>query len=320
MSSAGFLGRDLGVRFTVVGLVPTIAAGSVVAAVMLAGAPGQRPQWSIFVTKLGDLSAAEGGALVLAVVVIAFILQPLQVGLVRLLEGYWPESAPFGWLAGAGRAVQGRRRRRLAARATVRGTSAPSAGDLERMARAATQFYELPSGDRMMPTRLGCVLRAAEDRAGGRYGLDTVAAWPRLEPLVSSALAETLRDARLSLDAAARMCVAWGLATVVLVTMLAPYGLWLLLPLATFALAFLSYGGAVSSASAYGRGLEAAFDLHRFDLLKALAVSRPCSPTTERATNAQITTFLATGGQWPLPYDSASGEVNRPEPSETGSS
>lgn len=88
MSSAGFLGRDLGMRFTVVGLVPAVAAGSVVAAVLLAGAPGQRPQWSTFVTKLGDLSGAEGGALVLAIVVVAFALQPLQVGVVRLLEGY----------------------------------------------------------------------------------------------------------------------------------------------------------------------------------------------------------------------------------------
>ena len=302
MSGTGFLGRDLGMRFTVVGLVPTIAAGSIVAAMMLAGAPGQRPQWSTFVTKLGDLSGAEGGALVLAVVIIAFMLQPLQVGLVRLLEGYWPEFAPFSWLAEAGRAVQRHRRQRLSTRATVRGKSTPSAEDMERMTRAAAQFYELPSDDRMMPTRLGCILRAAEDRAGGRYGLDTVAAWPRLEPLVSSAMAGTLQDARLSLDAAARMCTVWGLGTVVLAALLAPYGVWLLLPLGTLVLAFVSYRGAVSVASAYGRELESAFDLHRFDLLKALGVPRPCSPAAERAANEQITKFLVNGGQWPLPY------------------
>ncbi len=262
----------------------------------------------------------SSGVLVLAVVVIALVLQPLQVALVRLLEGYWPESVPFGWLAAVGRAAQRRRRRRLSARAAVRGTSAPSAGALERMARAATQFYELPSNDRMMPTRLGCVLRAAEDRAGGRYGFDTVAAWPRLEPLVSPALAMTLRDARLSLDAAARMCVAWGLATLVLASVLASYGVWLLLPLATLALAFLSYQGAVSVAAAYGRELEVAFDLHRFDLLKALGVARPCSPASERAANKQITAFMAIGGEWPLPYDPAGGEAGRPEPNGTGSS
>ena len=74
---------------------------------------------------------------------------------------------------------------------------------------------------------------------------------------------------------------------------------------ATLALAFASYRGAAAVASAYGRSLETTFDPHRFDLLAALGVPRPCSPAAERTANEQITTFLVAGGEWPLPYDPA---------------
>ena len=84
-------------------------------------------------------------------------------------------------------------------------------------------------------------------------------------------------DLRDQLDLAARFCPVFLLATVITVTCLAPYGWWLTVAVGTLTAAVLSYQAALSAASAYGQAVAAAFDLHRFDLLRAL--HRPCHPT-----------------------------------------
>jgi hypothetical protein len=58
----------------------------------------------------------------------------------------------------------------------------------------------LPKPKRLLPTRLGNALRAAEDRAGQRYGLLTVTILPRLYPYLS----ERVRRPCNQLDVAVR--------------------------------------------------------------------------------------------------------------------
>jgi hypothetical protein len=49
---------------------------------------------------------------------------------------------------------------------------------------------------------------------------------------------------------------------------------------------------ALAVAAAYGQALEAAFDLHRFDLLTALHLPLPANLTGEVAANQELSRFL----------------------------
>jgi hypothetical protein len=79
---------------------------------------------------------------------------------------------------------------------------------------------------------------------------------------------------------------------VISVAFLVGYGWWLTVAAGTFALAMLSYWAALSAATAYGQAIEAAFDLHRFDLLNALHLPLPADLIGEVQANQQLSQFL----------------------------
>lgn len=289
------LARGLGSRFLFVGLMPVLTVAVVVAATILAGAPADPPEWDSLLRELGRLSAGEAIALGFATVVAALALQPLQLRVVRMLEGYWGQGRLPRAAMSVGIGLQRRRKRRLNRRQQHRGSSEPTPSKLAQMAAAADRLRDLPDSDRLLPTTLGNVLRAAEDRGGRRYGLDTVALWPHLHAVLPAAYAQTLAGERDALDAAANMCAAWMLGSVALAALLFEHGWWLLLSLAAVGLAGLSYAGAVAVASAYSRSIEAAFDLYRFDLLTALHLPLPAESEEERAANEALTHFVVAG-------------------------
>jgi hypothetical protein len=146
--------------------------------------------------------------------------------------------------------------------------------------------------ENLLPTRLGNALRAAEDRAGQRYGLDTIVSWPRLYPHLSNSLTGTVNDLRDQFDAAARLCVVLLLATLISAALLVTHGWWLLVPVSTAFLSWVAYRAAVRAATAYGGQLLVAFDLHRFDMLRGLHLPLPPDAKTERKDNERLTTFL----------------------------
>jgi hypothetical protein len=158
--------------------------------------------------------------------------------------------------------------------------------------QAARRLHDYPAADAVLPTKLGNILRAAEHRAGSRYGLDAITIWPRLYPLLADKTAAVLNDLRDQLDLAVRFCVMFLLATVITAACLAPYGWWLAVAAGTLAGAGLSYQAALSAAAAYGQAVEAAFDLHRFDLLTALHLSLPADLASEVQANQQLSRFL----------------------------
>jgi hypothetical protein len=182
------------------------------------------------------LTVTQAFFLLWLVLVVSLVVQPLQFRLVQLLEGYW-ESTPLASLAEPCAKVQALRRTAVeeanmvdfqteAERAATTSTPPPGhdaaeADEVEqskrrqmlaRAGRAASDLrYLYPRPDRLMPTRLGNALRAAEDRAGERYGLDTVTTWPRLFPLIPDKLAAGVIDLRNQLDLAARLSVTFFL-------------------------------------------------------------------------------------------------------------
>ncbi|NKE62629.1 hypothetical protein FXN61_40250 [Lentzea sp. PSKA42] len=277
-------------RFALVNYLPTAAGAVCVLVLVWAGAPGRRLDFGAAWRTAGKLGIGEVFVLVLAVTLLSLLLQPLQLALVRLLEGSWPR-----WTgAGLFRWWQRRRRHRL-----VR-TAEPSSEDLaevQRAGQAATRLRQcFPHHEHLVrPTALGNVLTAMEDQAGRPYGLDAVVVWPRLYPLLGEQVRAVVADRRDSMDLAARLSVTLGLTAVVSAVLLYRAGWWLLLPVGLLLAARLAYRGCVQAALAYGEAVEAAFDLHRFDLYQALHLPLPDDIDAEKKDNLRLSAFWRQG-------------------------
>jgi hypothetical protein len=299
-SLVGFDANALGARFSLVSLLPTSAGALVVAFVVAAGAPGTEPSWSAALDSARATDASDIGLLTVAIVAVAVVLHPLQMQLVRLLEGYWGAGPVASRLSAPLIARQQRARQRLLDRATLEpgATTVP-----EHVAIADQQRRARYPDDPLLSTALGNALRAAERSAGGPYGMDAVVLWPRLYPIVQSSQRAVIEDRRDQLDLTARMSATFGLAGVVVAVLLWRYPLWWLLPLAVLALSVLSYRAAVAAAVSYGESLHVTFDLYRFDLLTALHLPLPADNEEERELNRRLSTWLRQGGKPPPSYD-----------------
>jgi hypothetical protein len=283
---------DLGTRFRFVSMLPTALLALYALALYWSGAPGRSPDVPRVITHARHAAGWAGFLLALGILVAALVAEPLQVALIRVLEGYWGESPAGRLLAAPGRAFHRWRRDQLDRRQRRQSGTSGSARQAARE-QAARKLRSYPPRAATLPTRLGNVLRAAEHRAGSRYGLEATTAWPRLYPLLGDKLTGVLDDLRDQLDLATRFCVAFGLATVLSACCLAGYGWWLAVAAGTFLGAMLCYRAAISAAAAYGEAIEAAFDMHRFDLLKAMHLPLPADLAGERAANQRLSLFLA---------------------------
>lgn len=151
-------------------------------------------------------------------------------------------------------------------------------------------------GHRVMPTRLGNALRRFEDLAGSQYGLDAVSVAPHLHFVIPDRHVTYLRDSRQGLDTSVRLCAMSLIATAVTSALLLVDGLWILLSVGPYALAYIAYRGAVAAAEDYGVAFTTIVDLDRFALYDALRVGKPANTAAERKLNADLMRLLSTDG------------------------
>jgi hypothetical protein len=300
----GVLGQtasDLGLRFNLLGILPVGVLVLFLIAMQQSGAFTGPPDVAAVVRTAASIDAADSVWAAVGVLALAVILQPLQISLVRLLEGYWGDSRLGRALSAVGVAYHQRKREQL--QQATQGTTDVAPDARAAMATAAWQLQHLyPTRDRVLPTTLGNVLRAAEDRGGRSYGMDAVVLWPRLYPLLPKPVTDLLADQRDQLDIAARFCVVFLVAGVIAGVTLIAQGWWWLVPVACLLLAWLAYRSAVAAAIAYGDGIQIAFDLHRFDLLAALHLELPVDRDMERTANRELCDFLRQGVPVNLQY------------------
>jgi hypothetical protein len=286
----------LGLRFNLVNVVPTLVLLLVTLALHSSGAPTASPQVDKIVHAIHALELGEGVVLTLALLSLSLVLQPLQLPLLRLLEGYWGFGRLGALLVRCGVAFHRRRRNKLEKAQTYPGRDRPPPSIEAQMGRAAwklRRFY--PSEDRLLPTTLGNVMRAAEDMPGTRYGLDAIVVWPRLYSLLPKELTGILADERNQLDVAVRFCLVFFLTVPISAFFLWRWGWWLLVPVAGAAMAWVCYRAAIAAALAYGEGINTAFDLHRFKLLKALHLPLPADLDSEKRANKELSGFWRQG-------------------------
>jgi hypothetical protein len=289
-SSVVTAANDLGVRFRLVSLLPATVLALFVLGLVWSGAPAHSPDLGQIAAHADRVKGWTGFLLAIAVLAVAVIVEPLQLTLVRGLEGYWGESRLGRALATPGKLIHRAWRGHLDAVQQQRGQGKQRPLAVREAAAWGLQQY--PPAEAVLPTKLGNIMRAGEYRAGSRYGLDALTAWPRLYPLLSDKVTAVVNDLRDQLDLSARFCAVFLLATVISVFFLASFGWWLAVPAATLLLAWLSYRSALTAAAGYGQAVATAFDLHRFDLLTALHLPLPADLTSEVAANQQLSRFL----------------------------
>jgi hypothetical protein len=87
--------REVGRHFALVGALTTLVAALIPVTLVLAGAPGSRPDLSTAFQRLGQINLAQASVLAVTVVALGLVLYPLQFAATQLLEGYWGTS-PWG--------------------------------------------------------------------------------------------------------------------------------------------------------------------------------------------------------------------------------
>lgn len=235
------------------------------------------------------IAVMVSGLLIIAVS--AFLVQRFDLSVLRFLEGYWSVwLQPLRrWMIQQQEQDFKRKDKRWQTLADKQDVQVLTNEELEEYVTLDGQLMQFPSQpERLMPTKLGNILRAAESRPYDKYGLDAVICWPRLWLLLPDGVKKELQEARSSLNTAARFWL-WSLLFIVW----AVWAWWAVLA-GLLGLVF-AYCWAVDAAGVYCSLLESAFDLYRLELYKSLRWPIPINPKQERELGKQLTNYLWRG-------------------------
>lgn len=246
--------------------------------------------------RLADQPQAVQIAVLVGVLVLvsasSTLVARLDQSVLRFLEGHWPPWLTFLRTAMISR--QARRWLRKTQRweelvANWREVSNHTSSAQDELALLDWALRkQFPGFDRLMPTDLGNVVRVTERYPAIRYGLDTATTWPRLWLLLPTETKKDLIDARSAITAAVQAWI-WGILFLL-------WSIWAPWALAVgVAVAVIANGSAIAAASVYGDLLNAAYDVHRGELYKALKLPLPTSPADEPASGQQLSEYLYRG-------------------------
>jgi hypothetical protein len=162
--------------------------------------------------------------------------------------------------------------------------------------------------ERIMPTRFGNAIRASEDHAYLRWGLDAIAVWPRIDALLTEQERELHTNARSDMAFFVNSALgAFAVGVVLLVDEVAHGVLplrWAWLYIVPFVAAYITYRLSAGAAERWGTELRASIDLHRLELYEKLGVRKPLTFTDEREIVARAVNRCLLWGV-PIPDDLA---------------
>jgi hypothetical protein len=219
------------------------------------------------------------------------LIEWFTLPILRSAEGYWP-----GLLRGLRSRFTARLSRRLEKQkqhwqllAEGQQAGKLNAREIEEYARLDFELAKYPVASHLlMPTRLGNLLRAAEEYPYVRYGLEVTVTWPRLWLILPESTRKEVAGARQALDERTRI-MGWGL----LFTIWSIWAWWSVV--VALSVTLVAYRGMLSAAALYGELLRATFDLYRFRLYKSLNWPVPTSPADERGHGEDLTEYLHRG-------------------------
>jgi hypothetical protein len=159
--------------------------------------------------------------------------------------------------------------------------------------------------ERIRPTALGNTFALMEEYPYDRYGIDSVAIWPRLQPLLPDAVKSSIANQKLLLDFLLNLVtlsgilgvegVALGLARVPVQFALIGAGIGSLVA------AWLLYRASVSVTATMGLFVTGAFDFYRGLVLDKFGLAQPESVEDEQFVWLKLESFLRRGEGFKLP-------------------
>jgi len=228
---------------------------------------------------------------------------PLQLVIIRLFEGYWPKIFyPFEII---GKWIH---RSKFDNIQNDEDKELENEQDNEKKNKIMSKYQlkrlsNYPERDRILPTGLGNILRAAEDFVKTKYGLDSIITWTRLYILLPDSVKTLLNDQRMKLDLSTRLSFIFLISTIISSIFFVKISLLSLIPIAIFILLVISYKGSKQVAIGYGQLIHTAYDLYRFDLLKQLKIALPKNTEEEKKKGQEISSFLVSGEGLPENFE-----------------
>lgn len=277
-----------------------------------------------------DLTGLEATTLIISVsLVLSYLFQSMNYPMIRLLEGYkLQERRPLFQMRKYQRAILESKQQQLVAldkriadlsselpadidqpgrysRQTIASWPVDRVNALvewrdkiqERAAIRALLEANFPSNERaVLATRLGNVIAAFEEYPYTRYGMDSIALWPRLLPILrKSTYMDFVVQEKSTFDFLLYMLVVVIVLGIELAYLQAFIGslllFFLIIALTVFAVAIL-YQALVVSARQWGITVRVAFDLHRDSLFSAFRLKRVNSFDEERQTWRLLSAFI----------------------------
>ena len=252
--------------------------------------------WQPLITGFNTLPEDTQLALLLGsfilVTLSSFLAQRFELTILRWLEGYWPlVLRPLHLRLLVHQAQRLERAKEQFQRLAVRGIDTLNPIQRQQLIALDWQLMQTPPPQFLMPTRLGNVLRAAEQRPKIKYGLDAILCWPRLWFLLPKETQQELETARDSLNAAVRLWL-WGVLSII-------WGIWTwwAVAIGLMIAVFAYYRWILDAAAIYAALLESAFDLYRLELYKALRWPLPATPAEELKQGKKLTAYLWRGSE-----------------------
>ena len=338
-------------RVLTVSLLPNSILAIVTWALLRAHSFSGRSNWALVLPRNLGTDILPILLLLIGILVSSVLIQPIQIRLIRVLEGYWQSWSITARIAPFFAEWQYQRKSLLKERHTALASKLEAKSnsgldfntglrdqlaatrekvrDRAKLERAEDKLNRYPPDEvSLLPTILGNALRMGETTAGERYGLDTLTSWPRLYPQLSDRLVKELGLMRDSLDASVNMCISFFLTFLLTAAALydQPFAYWI--PMLAIGLCIFSYLGSIAAAISYARLIQVAYDLHRFDLLKALHYKLPKNRKKEKLTFETLSLYFtkAVWNQSPetirtmsplLPYDHSASASKDDKPTKT---
>lgn len=221
------------------------------------------------------------------------VVERMELPVLRWIEGYWPRWAGFirDLLIRREQRKYEKRHERLQVLAGKLAGAGLSPSERDEYTRLQSDIRGYPSQPSLlMPTRVGNLLRAGERWPAAKYGLDAVICWPRLWLVLPEAVQKSLAAARNRLADANRTWI-WSLLFLVWTV----WTVWA--ALISIALLIFAYMAMIEAAQTFAVLIEAAFDVHRGALYKALRWPLPGNASAEPEAGEQITMYLWQGSR-----------------------
>jgi hypothetical protein len=168
------------------------------------------------------------------------------------------------------------------------------------------------------PSGYGEALASVSRYVSGRYGIDSIVFWSRLQPLIPAEYMTVVEGAKVRMD----MLTSLTLLALMYATgwfVLLPYfavrpGVLIAISGSGVAAAALFYAGSVEAARSFAETVRSSFDLYRHDMLKKLGFAVPASLEAEKERWNRISRFVLYRDPVDLPFAPEPEEEQDPEP------